>query len=86
VELRRGNLDDDPETKSVIAKRGINYLERIRISSKVCTFLMMCANVEGKLASTYVIYKAEQLWLTHRRGSGLQDRIAQSLLLLIAVL
>jgi hypothetical protein len=71
VEIRWDNLVDDPGIKRVITRPGINYLGRIRSSPKVCTFLMMYGNTEGKLASPYVVYEAEKLWLTRtEKGAG----------------
>ncbi|KAJ8933679.1 hypothetical protein NQ314_013867 [Rhamnusium bicolor] len=55
------NLVDDPGCSKVITRKGTKYPERICISSKACTSLMICGNAEGRLAPVYVNYKSQKL-------------------------
>ncbi|XP_066901168.1 uncharacterized protein [Halyomorpha halys] len=54
----KANLQDDPEKKKVLVKRGAEQPEIIRNSTKAAVLIMICGNAEGLLALPYVGYKA----------------------------
>ncbi|KAJ8931447.1 hypothetical protein NQ314_015631 [Rhamnusium bicolor] len=68
------NRVDDPVRSKVITRKGTKYPEKIRNSSKACTFLMVCENAEGWLAPVYVNYTSQKFWSTWTGDGPLNTR------------
>jgi DDE superfamily endonuclease/helix-turn-helix, Psq domain len=62
------NLRDDPGTEKAIFKKGTKYAERVLNTSKSAISIMFCGSAEGEMMPPYVVYKAQNMYESWRRG------------------
>ncbi|KAJ4432852.1 hypothetical protein ANN_21491 [Periplaneta americana] len=72
------NLVDDPGKKKVLMKRGCEYPEAIKNSTKAAVNIMICGNAAGDVLPPYVNYKSEHLWTTWTEGRPAHTRYNRS--------
>ncbi|KAJ8943489.1 hypothetical protein NQ314_009719 [Rhamnusium bicolor] len=57
------NLQDDPERKIMLFKRGTKYPTHVCNFTKSATSLLMCGSASGTLLPPYIIHSAEKMWV-----------------------
>ncbi|KAJ8929767.1 hypothetical protein NQ314_017504 [Rhamnusium bicolor] len=72
------NLSNNPGTEQYIFKRGVKYAERIRDSTKSSISVIFCGSASGEILPPYVVYKAENIWMTWMDGGPPHTRYNRS--------
>ena len=72
------NLSDDPGSEKLIFKRGKKYPERIMNYAKGNTSIMFSGTADGELLPVYVVYKAQHMWKSWKRGGPKRARYNRS--------